>query len=124
MKLWRSAIALLLPALVGLAASDPPVDGTIRAIQAEVRPADAMARINQIWATDRWFTFPKIEETSKYLKGVLTEIGLRNVELVSPPADGVTQYGFWTMPLAWDVKNATVEIVEPAVPAEMRVLAD
>jgi hypothetical protein len=50
--------------------------------------------------------------------------GLEDVQIVSPPADGVTQYGYWTMPLAWDVKQATLEIVEPRVSAEQRVLAD
>jgi hypothetical protein len=121
---WRYATPLLLLASVVPAASDPPVDPTVRAIQSEVRPADAMSRMKEIYATDRWFTFPKIEETAKYLKNALTGIGLHNVEMVSPPADGVTQYGFWTMPLAWDVKQATLEIVEPEVPADQRVLAD
>jgi hypothetical protein len=54
----------------------------------------------------------------------MNAIGLHKVELVPTPADDVTQYGFWTMPLAWDIKQATLEIVEPAVSAEMRVLAD
>jgi hypothetical protein len=50
--------------------------------------------------------------------------GLQDVEIGNPPADGVTQGGFWTMPLAWDVKTGTLEIIDAAVPAEMRVLAD
>jgi hypothetical protein len=32
--------------------------------------------------------------------------------------------GFWTMPMAWDVKVGTLAIVEPAVPADQRELAD
>jgi hypothetical protein len=122
--LWRYSALLLPLASLAAAASDPQVSGTIQAIRSEMRPADAMARMKEMWATERWFTFPKIEENAKYLKGVLSGIGLRDVELVSPPADGATQYGFWTMPFAWDVKQATLEIVEPAVPAEMRLLAD
>ena len=35
-----------------------------------------------------------------------------------------TQGGFWTMPLAWDIKTGTLEIVDTAVPADQRVLAD
>ncbi|MBI1896466.1 MAG: M28 family peptidase [Acidobacteria bacterium] len=54
----------------------------------------------------------------------MREIGLSKVELVSTPADGVTQFGFWTMPLAWDVKQARLEVIEPASPPDMRVLAD
>jgi hypothetical protein len=50
--------------------------------------------------------------------------GLEQVEVGELLADGVTQYGFWTMPLAWDAKRARLEIVEPAVPESSRVLAD
>ena len=77
-----------------------------------------------IWETDRWFTFPKFEETAKNVAAIMRRAGLEDVEIGSPPADGVTQGGFWTMPLAWDVKVGTLEIVEPAVPAEQRMLAD
>ena len=38
------------------------------------------------------------------------------MELLGAPADGVTQVGYWTMPLAWDVKSARLEIIDPAVP--------
>jgi hypothetical protein len=50
--------------------------------------------------------------------------GLEDVEIASAPADGITQGGFWTEPLAWDVHTGTLEIVEPQVPADQRVLAD
>ncbi len=46
------------------------------------------------------------------------------MEIGNPPADGVSQGGFWTMPMAWDVKTGTLEILDPTVPAEMRMLAD
>jgi hypothetical protein len=100
------------------------VDGVVRDVQSDVRPAEGMDFLDRIYATDRWFNFPKFQETAEYLKGALTGIGLRNVEMISPPADGVTQVGWWTMPLAWDVKQATLEIVEPSAPADMRYLAD
>src|SRR5262245_27220262 len=54
----------------------------------------------------------------------MRSIGLQDVELLSAPADGVTQIGYWTMPLAWDASSARLELVEPEVPAELRVLAD
>src|SRR6185295_10166655 len=34
------------------------------------------------------------------------------------------QVGYWTMPLAWDVKSARLEIVDESLPEESRVLAD
>ena len=83
-----------------------------------------MADVRTIWETDRWFTFPKFEETAKNVAGIMRRAGLEDVEIVNPPADGVTQAGFWTMPMAWDVKVGTLEIVEPQVASDQRILAD
>src|SRR5437867_3223929 len=54
----------------------------------------------------------------------MKEIGLSGAEVIDAPADGISQFGHWTMPLAWDVKHARLEIMDPAVPEEFRVLAD
>src|SRR6185369_16745461 len=53
------------------------------------------------------------EKTADYLKSRLAEIGLKNVEIGGAKADGVTQAGFWTMPLAWDVTSARLELTSP-----------
>ena len=100
------------------------VSRLLRTLVEETNPEQAVRDVNAIWETDRWFTFPKFEETAKNVASIMRRAGLEDVEIGSPPADGVTQAGFWTMPLAWDVKAATLEIVEPAVPPEQRVLAD
>ena len=124
---FRLRFALVfLPALAAAPPQPPqsPLSTIVREVQSEVRPGEAMDHMLRIYATDRWFTFPKFEETAEYVKQSLSAAGLSQVEIVHPPADGVTRYGFWTMPLAWDVKQATLEIVDPAVPAEMRVLCD
>lgn len=87
-------------------------------------PDQALRDVRTIWETDRFFTFPKFEETAKNVAAIMKRAGLEDVEIGSPPADGVTQGGYWTMPLAWDVKVGTLEILDPQVPAEQRVLAD
>ena len=79
-----------------------------------------METMRQVYSTDRWFTFPKFEETAAYLKRRLEESGLTQVEIGGASADGRTQAGFWTMPLAWDAKSARLELVEP----ERSVLCD
>ena len=71
--------------------------------------------MRQVYSTDRWFTFPKFHETAEYVKQSMKGIGLEEVELSGAPADGSSQSGFWTMPLAWDVKAARLEIVDPSV---------
>ncbi|HKT12537.1 MAG TPA: DUF4910 domain-containing protein [Terriglobia bacterium] len=96
----------------------------IQDIRAEVLPEQAMEYMRNIYSTDRWFNFSEFQKTADYVKLQMQKMGLQQVEIGTPPADGVTQYGFWTMPLAWDVKEATLEIVEPKVPDNLRVLAD
>ncbi len=102
----------------------PPLDALIDALSHEVKPGEAMDYMRHVYSTDRWFTFPKFQETAEYLHHTMTEMGLRNVQLLAAPADGVSQFGFWTMPLAWDAKRARLEIVDPVVPPESRMLAD
>jgi len=82
----------------------------IQTIRSEVKTEEAMNFMRQVYSTDRWFTFPKFQETAEYLKQSMKGIGLEDVELSGVPADGSSQSGFWTMPLAWDVKSARLEI--------------
>ena len=106
--------------------SSPPrsLDALIAAIRDDLRPEEAMDTMRAVYSTDRWFNFPEFGETAEYLQGALRRIGLENAEVIQAPADGVTQMGFWTMPLAWDVRSGRLEIVDPPVPAGSRVLAD
>src|SRR5688572_25012384 len=127
----RSVPAILIVLLaVGSSAAIPAADAEsqleriIREIRSEVKPDQAMEYMRRVYATDRWFTFPKFQETAEYLKERMTATGLSGVEIIAAPADGTSQFGFWTMPMAWDVKHARLEIVDPAVPQEFRVLAD
>jgi len=77
-----------------------------------------------MWETDRWFDFAHFQETAKTVAQIMREAGLDDVQIGYAPADGVTQAGFWTEPLAWDAHVGTLEIVSPKVPEDMRVIAD
>jgi hypothetical protein len=101
-----------------------PVSRLLQTLREETDASQAVRDVDTIWQTDRWFTFPKFEETATNVAAIMRRAGLQDVEIGNPPADGVTQGGFWTMPLAWDVKTGTLEIIDPAVPADGRVLAD
>ncbi len=101
-----------------------PLGQLIQAIRLEMQPEQAMNFMRQVYSTDRWFTFPRFQETAEYLKQSMKGIGLEDVELSGAPADGSSQSGFWTMPLAWDVKSARLEIVDPPLPRDIATLAD
>jgi hypothetical protein len=119
----KSSIAVLF-LLPGVAWPQVNVQTVLDQVRSGVKPDEAMAYMRRVYSTDRWFSFPKFQETAEYLKLAMTEAGLQNVEVLGAPADGVTQFGFWTEPLAWEVKEARLELTGDDVPAEFRVLAD
>ena len=105
-----------------LSAAAPDMSARIDTVEKELRIQEAMTWMKEVYSTDRWFTFPKFQETAEYLKRTLEGIGLERVEIVSVPADGKGQFGFWTMPMAWDAKSATLEVIgaEPVVLADFK----
>ena len=108
------ATAILLPCfapLISFGAS--PVDPWARTIREAVDVQRATDTVSRVYATDRWFTFPKFEETARYLAARLQDTGLTDVETGGARADGHSQAGFWTMPLAWDVKHARLDVTAP-----------
>src|SRR4051812_33862633 len=96
---------------VALMAGEPsPLTTVATTIRAAVDTSHAAESVRRVYGTDRWFTFPEFEKTAAYLKSRLEQAGLENVEIGGAVADGKTQAGFWTMPLAWDVERARLEL--------------
>ena len=110
----RTSVAILLCGAVFGQDHNPNLSTVIAAVGKEIQPEQAMNFMRQVYANDRYFTFPRFHKTAEYLRTTMQGIGLHNVELVEAPADGATQVGYWTMPLAWDVKAARLEIVDKA----------
>jgi Peptidase family M28 len=120
-----SAVLFLLVVFAPAVTPAPTALGQlIQTIRSELKSEQAMNFMRQVYSTDRWFTFPKFQATAEYLKQSMKGIGLEDVELSGAPADGSTQSGFWTMPLAWDARSARLEIVDPPVPRDIATLAD
>ena len=117
-------LASLLTPVICPAADDASFAKLVQQIGSGVEPDHAMWTMRRVWETDRWFTFPKFRETAEYLKTAMIAAGLHDVEFLEAPADGVSRAGYWTMPLAWDVGHAQLEIVAPAPNPEFRLLAD
>jgi hypothetical protein len=102
----------------------PQLQRIVSEVQAHVSAAEAFDFAAQLHSIDRWQDFSKFRESAEYLQKTMKDLGLHNVEVERAPADGVSQFGWWTMPLAWDVQTATLELIDPAPPAAMRVLCD
>jgi hypothetical protein len=121
--MWRWGVFLLL-APAGASQTRPSLETVIQQVRGAWRSDYAMRVMREVYASDRFFTFPRFLATAQYLQGQMQRAGLSGVELVQAPADGVTQVGYWTMPLAWDVKTARLEILDDSLPANSRTLAD
>ena len=93
-----------------------------QAIAAEVSGPKTLELVAAIHGHDRWSTFAQYRRCGHYIATRMCEYGLDHVETLAAPADGVTRYGDWIMPLAWDVAEARLEIARPRHAA--RILAD
>src|SRR4051794_6156408 len=123
--MFRWLVFVLLSVLPAAAADRAPgLQTVIEKVRGAYRSGEAMQVMRDVYATDRYFTFSRFHATAEYLKNRMQQAGLTSVELVETPADGATQVGYWTMPLAWDVTSARLEILDGSVPLESRVLAD
>ncbi|QHS52443.1 hypothetical protein [Edaphobacter sp. 12200R-103] len=101
-----------------------PVTDLLKLLFENVNSAEAAANVRKIWENDRWFDFAHFQKTAENVADMMRQAGLDDVQIGYAPADGTTQAGFWTEPMAWDAHAGTLEIVSPKVPEDMRVLAD
>ncbi len=120
----RGFVLLLTCAAATAQPPNPGLKQLIDEVRREIRSDEQMEFMRRVYANDRYFTFPRFELTANYLQSQMKQIGLEDVQIVNAPADGKTQVGFWTMPLAWDVKSAQLEVLDDSLPAASRVLAD
>mgnify|MGYP005838879625 CR=1 FL=1 len=82
-------------------------------IAEEYSSANAFELTAGIQRHDRWSTFDQYRRSGEYCAARMREYGLEGVEQMAIPADGATRIGDWVMPLAWDVENAVLRVVEP-----------
>src|SRR5438477_8880981 len=79
----RSGLAALL--LCGAAVGqnyNPNLSTVIAEVSREIQPEQAMNFMRQVYANDRYFTFPRFHRTAEYLRGAMQSIGLESIQLV------------------------------------------
>lgn len=90
------------------------------AVKGELSGDRAKEYTARLWAHARWNSFDTMRQTAGEIAAILREIGLADIQVIEYPADGVTSFGGWVMPEAWDVEDATLEIAAPqAEPATL-----
>ncbi len=101
------------------------VDELLQVVQRSVSGNRARDYTMRLWQYDKWSTLPMWKKTAREVQTIMRERGYDEAEIVETPANGVTQYGTWTNPIGWDVRQATLEVIEPAnLPDEYRYLCN
>ncbi|MCE5249073.1 hypothetical protein LLG96_02510 [bacterium] len=101
------------------------LDELVRVVSRSVSGNRARDYTMRLWQYDKWNTFPMWKKTAREAQAIMKERGFDEAEIVDTPADGVTQHGTWTNPISWDVKQATLEVIEPkGLPDEYRLLCN
>ena len=74
----RAVLFLIAWVAVPTIAADPPLnlDRLVQMVRSEVQPDQAMDFMRHVYATDRWFTFPKFQETAEFLHRTMGGIGI------------------------------------------------
>jgi hypothetical protein len=68
--------------------------------------------IKQIHAHDRWFCDSEGKKSTDLVEKLMRELGMQQVETLRFPSDGVINHGGWVMPLCWDARTGTLELLE------------
>ena len=101
------------------------LDTVLNEVGKEVSGNRARDYTMRLWQYDKWYTVPMMNKAAKEAQTIMKERKFDEAEIVDTPLDGVTQYGTWTNPIGWDVKQATLEIIEPSnIPDEYRYLCN
>ena len=101
------------------------MDELVEVIQKEISGERAREYTMRLWQYDKWYTLPMMKKAAAEAQMIMKERSFDETEIVNTPSDGITQHGTWTNPIGWDVKQATLEIIEPAnLPDEYKYLCN
>lgn len=111
---------------VSVAAASEPVDlaGVFQAVQSEVSGNRARDYVMRLWIHEKWSTLPEWRKAAEVARDIMAERGFDEARILGTPADGVTKSCAWTNPIGWDVKQATLEVIDPVLPDEFRYLCN
>lgn len=93
------------------------------AVRSHLSAERMQADIAEFFEFSRWSSFDKINGMAQRIADKMEAAGMEEVRLIEFPADGVTAYGGWVMPRAYDVHEARLTLLD-ANGSATTVLAD
>ncbi len=117
------AVSILL--LFPFSSSAVDIDEIFDAVQGEISGNRARDYVMRLWMYDKWSTLPGWQKSVNEAQEIMSERGYDEAVIHEVPADGVSKSGDWVHPVGWDVKQATLEVIEPSnLPNEFRYLCN
>lgn len=118
-------LTVFLAAGAAAVASEPTdISKIFQALQSAVSGNRARDYNMRLWIHEKWFTLPEWRQAARVALAIMEERGFDEAALYGTPADGVTKSCAWTNPIGWDVKQATLEVVDPPLSDEIRDLCN
>ena len=122
---WAPLLAAVLISGAAAPASETPdLPALFQALQPRISGNRARDYVMRLWTHEKWFSLPEWQKAAQVARAIMEERGFDEAVLLGTPADGVTKSCAWTNPIGWDVKQATLEVIDPPLPDEYRYLAD
>ena len=123
-KILTAAAVCLAAVSLAAAAEAPGFEALFGAIQSGISGNRARDYVMRLWLHEKWFTLPEWQKAAKVAQAIMAERAFDEAALFGTPADGVTKSCAWTNPIGWDVKQATLEVIDPPLPDEFKYLCD
>lgn len=95
----------------------------LEVIKKELSLENFLNTAREIYRYERQFSFSNFHKSARYCRDQLKKHSASEVEMIPIPCDGETVFMDQIMPQAWDVSDATLEIVEP-LDASEKILAN
>lgn len=88
------------------------LDDIHRTIATTISATQTLDTLHAVHTSDRRACFAAWQRTATLAAGMMRGMGLAEVELIQIPADGITRYGDWVMPMSWDLDHARLELLD------------
>jgi len=123
-RVLASGAAILMTGAMAAASEAVDLSKIFQAVQGEISGNRARDYVMRLWVHEKWFTLPEWQKAARVARAIMEERGFDEAELFGTPADGVTKSCAWTNPIGWNVKQATLEVIEPQLPDDFRYLCN
>jgi len=95
------------------------IEGIIEKVKQEISGKNVINLAEKIWTIDRVSGFTNFHKSADLCFDQMKKAGLKDVKILQFKADGVSKYGDYVIPQAWDAESAELHLIEPEESANL-----